>query len=58
MKTLSNIAIINNKEKENTWYLNIAAAMYMTYNLNFYIIPDLDHQTTKIKIIKSTILKI
>lgn len=30
----------------------------MTYNLSFYIIPDLDYQTIDIKIADSTILNI
>ena len=57
MKDLSNIAITNNKEKQNTWYLDTTAAVHMTHNLSLYITLDLDHQTIKIETADSTILK-
>ena len=57
MKVLSNVGITNNKDKENTWYLDTAAAIHMTHNLSLYITPDLDHQTAKIETADDTILK-
>ena len=56
MKALSNVGITNNKDKENTWYLNIAAIVHMNHNLSLYINPDLDHQIAKIKTADNTIL--
>lgn len=49
MKALSNIVIINNKQKENIQYFDITAIVYITHNLSLYIIPNLDYQTTKNK---------
>lgn len=57
IKAFSDVAIKNNKDKDNTWYLNTAAVVYMTHDLCLYITPDLDHQKAKIKIANSTILK-
>lgn len=47
----------NNKEKENAWYLNIATTIYMTHNLKFDIILDINHQIVEIEIADGTILK-
>ena len=49
MKALSNVAVTNTKDKENTWYLDTAAAVHMTHDLSLYITPDLDHQTADIE---------
>lgn len=49
--------ITNNKKKENTWYHDIAIAIYMTYNLSLYITSDLDYQIVKIKTANNIILK-
>ena len=57
MKTLCNITVSNKKDKEDIWYLNKAAAVYMTHNFSHYIIPNLDHQTVDIDTTDDTILK-
>lgn len=57
MKALSNVAVINIKDKENTWYLDIASAIYMTHNLNLYITPNLDYPRADIEIVDVTILR-
>ena len=57
MKTLSNIAVFNKKNKEDTWCLDIAAAVHMNHNLSLYITPDTDHQTVDIKTADGTVLK-
>ena len=51
------MGITNNKDKENTWYLDIAAAVHMTHNLSLYITPNLDHQIAEIETADGTILK-
>lgn len=56
MKALSNIAVSNKKNKENTWYLDTAAAVHMTHDLSLYITPNLDHQTVEIKTADGTVL--
>ena len=43
MITFSDVAIKNMKNMDNTWYMDTAATVYITYNLNLYIIFDLDH---------------
>lgn len=58
MKALSNVAVINTKNKENIWYLDIAAVVHMTCDLSLYITLNLDYQTVDIEIADSTILKI
>lgn len=57
MKAFSNIAIRNNKYKDNTWYLRTVAAKYMSHDISFYITPDLDHQTAEIETANGLILK-
>lgn len=59
IKALSNVAIKNNKRKENIWYLNITAVtvVHMTLNLIFYITINLNHQTAKIETTDGIILK-
>ena len=57
MKALSNMRITNNNDKENTWYLDTAAAVHMTHDLSLYITPNLNHQTAKIETADGTILK-
>ena len=57
MKALSNIAVSNKKDKEDTWYLDTAAAVHMTHDLSLYITPDLDHQTVDIETADGTVLK-
>lgn len=58
MKALLNVVVTNKKNKKDTWYLDIAITIYMTYNLSFYIMPNLDNQTTNIKTMDSTIFRI
>lgn len=43
MKAFPDVAITNNKDKDNTWYLDTAAAIHMTNDLSLYITPDLDY---------------
>ena len=57
MKGLSNIAVSNKKNKEDTWDLDIAVAVHMTHNLSLYITPNLDHQTVDIKTANNIVLK-
>ena len=57
MKALSNVGITNNKDKENTWYFDTAAVVYMTHDLSLYITPDLDYQTAEIETTDGTNLK-
>ena len=51
------MGITNNKDKENIWYLDTAAAVHMTHDLSLYITPDLEHQTAEIETADNTILK-
>ena len=37
MKALSNIAVSNKKNKEDTWYMEIAEAVHMTHDFRLYI---------------------
>lgn len=57
MKAFSDVVIKNNKNKDNTCYLDRNATVYMTHDLSFYMIPDLDHQTVEIETVNNTILK-
>lgn len=49
--------VTNKGDKEDTLYLNIAAAVYMTHNLSLYITTDPDNQTVDIKTMNGTVLK-
>lgn len=57
MKALFNVAITNKKDKEDTWYLDTAAAVHMTHDLSLYITPDLDNQTVDIETADGIVLR-
>ena len=57
MKGFSDIAIKNNKDKDNIWHLDITTTVYMMHDPNLYITPDLDHLTLGTKIADSTIFQ-
>ncbi len=56
MKALSNITVTNKKDKEDTWYQDTAAAVYMTHDLSLYITADLDNQTADIETANGNVL--
>lgn len=58
MIALFNIVVTNKKDKKDTWYLDTAVAVHMTYDFSLYITPNLDNQIVDIKIADNTILKI
>lgn len=58
MKALFNVTVIKKKDKKDIWYLDKAAAVYITHNFSFYIMPDLDNQTINIKTVDGTIFRI
>ena len=57
MKALCNVTVTNKKEKENTWYLDTAASIHMTHDLNLYITPDLKNQTVDIDSANDIVLR-
>ena len=44
------------REKDETWYLDSAASVHMTYHLKDYIYPDLDNQQEDVEIANGQVL--
>lgn len=57
MKAFLDVAITNNKYKNNTRYIDTPVALQMTQDFLLYITPDLDHQTAEIETASSIIFK-
>lgn len=57
IKALFNIAVTNKKDEKDTWYFDIAIAIYKMPNLNPYIMLNLDNQTVDIEIAGGTVLR-